>query len=80
MAAKQNLYVVGFDIDVMKAIAAKTGIEVRFIPTPFEGFVNFPAQGERDLLISAITIIDERKQAVDFSESYFDASKLIAVP
>lgn len=75
----ENKEVVGFDIDVMKAIAAKTGIEVKFVPTPFEGFFNFLAQGDRDLLISAITITDERKQTVDFSEPYFEASQLIAV-
>ncbi|MFC5476106.1 basic amino acid ABC transporter substrate-binding protein [Paraherbaspirillum soli] len=72
--------VVGFDIEVMQAIAKKTGIEVKFIPTPFEGFFNFLAQGDRDLLISAITITDERKQTVDFSTPYFEASQLIAVP
>jgi len=79
-AENEKKEVVGFDIDVMKAIAAKTGIEVKFIPTPFEGFFNFLAQGDRDLLISAITITDERKQTVDFSEPYFEASQLIAVP
>jgi len=53
---------------------------VKFIPTPFEGIFNFLAQGDRDLLISAITITDERKQTVDFSNPYFEASQLIAVP
>ena len=79
-AENEKKEVVGFDIDVMKAIADKTGIEVKFIPTPFEGFFNFLAQGDRDLLISAITITDERKQTVDFSTPYFEASQLIAVP
>jgi len=72
--------VVGFDIEVMKALADKIGIDVKFVPTPFEGIFNFLAQGDRDLLISAITITDERKQTVDFSDPYFEASQLIAVP
>ncbi|SFD33426.1 basic amino acid ABC transporter substrate-binding protein [Collimonas sp. OK412] len=79
-AENEKKEVVGFDIDLMKAIAAKIGIEVKFIPTPFEGIFNFLAQGDRDLLISAITITDERKQTVDFSDPYFEASQLIAVP
>ncbi|WP_050476329.1 basic amino acid ABC transporter substrate-binding protein [Herbaspirillum rhizosphaerae] len=78
-AENEQKNVVGFDIDVMKALAQKIGIEVKFVPTPFEGFFNFLAQGDRDLLISAITITDERKQTVDFSEPYFEASQLIAV-
>ena len=36
-------------------------------------------QGDRDLLVSSITITDERKQSMDFSAPYFDAHQLIAV-
>lgn len=71
--------IVGFDIDVVKAVAAKAGIEVKFVNTPWEGIFNTLAQGDRDLLVSAITITDERKQTMDFSAPYFDAKQLIAV-
>ncbi|SFB67108.1 amino acid ABC transporter substrate-binding protein, PAAT family [Polaromonas sp. OV174] len=71
--------IVGFDIEVVKAIAQKAGMEVKFINTPWEGIFNSVAQGDRDLLVSAITITDERKQTLDFSEPYFDAQQLIAV-
>lgn len=71
--------IVGFDIDVVKAVAAKAGIEVKFVNTPWEGIFNNLAQGDRDLLVSAITITDERKQTMDFSNPYFDAQQLIAV-
>jgi polar amino acid transport system substrate-binding protein len=71
--------IVGFDIDVVKAAAQKAGIEVKFLNTPWEGIFNSVAQGDRDLLVSAITITDERKQTLDFSTPYFDAQQLIAV-
>ena len=71
--------VVGFDIDVMKAVAKNAGFEVKFINTPWEGIFNSVAQGDRDLLISAITITPERQQTLDFSAPYFDAKQLIAV-
>ncbi len=71
--------IVGFDIDVVKAIAAKAGIEVKFVNTPWEGIFNALNQGDRDLLVSAVTITDERKQTMDFSDPYFDAQQLIAV-
>jgi polar amino acid transport system substrate-binding protein len=71
--------IVGFDIDVVKAIAAKAGIEVKFVNTPWEGIFNALAQGDRDMIVSAVTITDERKQTMDFSEPYFDARQLIAV-
>jgi len=71
--------IVGFDVDVVKAVAQKAGIEVKFVNTPWEGIFNSVAQGDRDLLVSAITITNERKQTLDFSEPYFDAQQLIAV-
>ncbi|WP_309682815.1 basic amino acid ABC transporter substrate-binding protein [Polaromonas sp.] len=71
--------IVGFDIDVVKAVAQKAGIEVKFVNTPWEGIFNSLGQGDRDFLVSSITITDERKQTMDFSAPYFDAQQLIAV-
>ena len=71
--------IVGFDIEVVSAIAAKAGFEVKFVNTPWEGIFNTLNQGDRDLLVSAITITDERKQSMDFSDPYFNAQQLIAV-
>ena len=71
--------IVGFDIDVVKAAAAKAGIEVKFVNTPWEGIFNALGQGDRDMVVSAVTITDERKQTMDFSTPYFDAQQLIAV-
>jgi polar amino acid transport system substrate-binding protein len=71
--------IVGFDIDVVTAIAAKAGIQVKFVNTPWEGIFNALGQGDRDAVVSAVTITDERKQTMDFSDPYFDAVQLIAV-
>ena len=71
--------IVGFDIEVVKAIAAKAGFEVKFVNTPWEGIFNALDQGDRDLLVSAITITGERRQTMDFSKPYFEARQLIAV-
>ena len=72
--------IVGFDIDIVNAVAKQAGIEVKFVNTPWEGIFNALNQGDRDLLVSSITITDERKQTMDFSDPYFDANQLIAVP
>jgi polar amino acid transport system substrate-binding protein len=71
--------IVGFDIDVVKAVAAKAGIQVRFVNTPWEGIFNALNQGDRDLLVSAVTITTERRESMDFSAPYFDARQLIAL-
>ena len=71
--------IVGFDIEVVQAVAAKAGIEIKLVNTPWEGIFNALGQGDRDLVISAVTITPERRQTMDFSEPYFDAQQLIAV-
>ncbi len=71
--------IVGFTIDVVNAAAAKAGIQVKFVNTPWEGIFNALAQGDRDMIASSVTITDERKQTMDFSNPYFDAVQLIAV-
>ena len=71
--------IVGFSVDLLTAVAEKGGFQVKFVNTPWEGIFNALGQGDRDLLISSITITDERKQTMDFSDPYFDAIQLIAV-
>lgn len=71
--------IVGFDIDLIKAIAEKEAIKIKVINTPWEGIFKTLEQGDRDLLISCITITDQRKLAMDFSDPYFEAKQLIAV-
>lgn len=72
--------IVGFEIDLMRAVAERAGLQVKFVATPWEGMFNALAQGDRDALMHAITITEERKPTMDFSAPYFDASQLIAVP
>jgi polar amino acid transport system substrate-binding protein len=71
--------IVGFDIEVVQAVAKKAGIEVKFVNTPWEGIFNALGQGDRDMVVSAVTITEERKATMDFSDPYFDAQQLIAV-
>lgn len=71
--------IVGFDVDVVKAVAAKAGMELKFVNTPWEGIFKTLDTGERDLVVSAVTITDERKLTMEFSAPYFNANQLIAV-
>jgi polar amino acid transport system substrate-binding protein len=71
--------IVGFSVDLLNAVADKGGFQVKYVNTPWEGIFKTLEQGDRDLLISSITITDERRQSMDFSAPYFDAYQLIAV-
>ena len=70
----------GFDIDIIKAIAKAEGFDIKLVNTPWEGIFATLNTGDRDIIISGITITDKRKQMVDFSAPYFPAEQSIVVP
>ena len=71
--------IVGFDIDIVNAIAKQQGMKLRIVNTPFTSIFASLNNGDVDFVISGVTINEKRKQSFDFSEPYFDARQLIAV-
>ena len=69
----------GFDIDLMNAVAREMGARARFVNSSFDGI--FPAlqNGTFDAVISSVTITDERKATMLFTDPYYDSGQLIAV-
>ncbi|MDA8447531.1 basic amino acid ABC transporter substrate-binding protein [Paracidovorax valerianellae] len=72
--------IVGFDIDIINAIAKKQSLKIKVVNTPWSGIFVALNNGDVDLVISGVTINDKRRQSYDFSEPYFAAQQLIAVP
>lgn len=70
---------VGFDIDLMEALAEDAGFEIEWINAPFDGIFSALEAGDFDAVISAATITEERLEQVDFSDPYFVASQSISV-
>lgn len=77
---KQAGEIVGFDIDLMNAIAAEAGWQIRYEETrDWGGIFQDLANGRFDIVISAATITPERENVVAFSEPYFNAGLALAV-
>lgn len=72
--------IVGFDVDVITAIAQKAGLKLRVINTPWTGIFASLNNGDIDLIVSGVTINDKRKQSYSFTAPYFEARQLMAVP
>ena len=72
---------VGFDVDVINAVAEKMGLTASYLPNQkFDTLVPIIKQGGKaDVSIAAITITDERMESVDFSEPYLDSNQAIVV-
>lgn len=79
---EQDGEVVGLDIDIVSEVAADLDLDLVTISTPFEGIQSGAAlsAGQCDIVASGITITDERKLNIDFSEPYFDADQGLLVP
>ena len=74
--------VVGFDVDLIDLVAKKLGVTQEIVDTPFEGIKSGADlnSGKCDVAAAGMTITDARKQVLDFSDPYFDATQALAVP
>lgn len=79
MEYMENEKVVGFSHDVLDAAAKSQNVKLEFVNTPFKGLFANVDKGDSDIGLASITINDERKQQLDFSEPYFEATQMIVV-
>jgi polar amino acid transport system substrate-binding protein len=70
----------GFDIALGEAIAKELGLKVDYIDTDFAGIILSLNSGKFDIAMSAMTITEERKKSINFSDPYFDTGLSLAVP
>ena len=69
----------GFDVDLMDAMAREGNFKVRYKNQPWDGIFATLKGGENDILISGITITDERRQTMAFSRPYFEVKQVVLV-
>jgi polar amino acid transport system substrate-binding protein len=69
----------GLDIDLAEALAAELGVEIEFLNTGFDGIIPALDVEDFDVLISAMTITDERSEVIDFVP-YITVGTGIVVP
>lgn len=69
---------VGFDVSLAQAIADKLGVELVTSEMAFDSLIPAVQAGTVDIAAS-ITPTEERKQAVDFSDNYYDTTNVFVV-
>ena len=67
----------GFEVDLMKKVAEKLGLECEYLPAmKFDSIIPLIKQGGKaDVGVSNFTITDERKQEIDFTDPYVDSNQ-----
>jgi glutamate transport system substrate-binding protein len=69
----------GFDVDLGRAVAEKLGVEPNFVEAISDNRIPFLQDGTVDLILSTMTINQERDMEIDFSEPYYIARGRILV-
>ena len=70
----------GFDIDLITEICKVNGWQPEIIVTPFSGIIPGLQNNVYDVVLSAMTITNERAEVINFSEPYYLAGQIVAVP
>jgi polar amino acid transport system substrate-binding protein len=71
--------IVGFDIDLMNAVAKSAGIEVTIKTVAWDGIFAGLANGDYDAVVSSVTITEERQKNYDFTKPYINAGQITVV-
>ncbi len=69
--------IVGFDVDVVNAVCAKINCKAEFVTTGWDGIFAALDQGNFDFVASGVSITDERKKAMDFTDPYIVNSQAV---
>lgn len=72
--------IVGIDAEIAQAIAGKLGVELEIKDMEFDSLLTAVAGGSIDFVMAGLTVTEERKQQVNFSETYATGVQVIIVP
>ena len=70
---------IGFDVDIAKAVATKMGLKADVKSTPWSGIIAAVVAGKFDVCICSMSITEERKKAVDFTGAYYRSGNSVFV-
>jgi hypothetical protein len=71
--------VVGIDVDIAKAVAEELGMELKIEDMAFDSVIPAVSSGKADIALAGLTVTDERKENLNFTDTYAKATQVIIV-
>lgn len=75
----ENQEIVGIDPDIAQAVCDVLGYELKIEDMEFDSIVNAVVSGKADFGAAGMTVTEERKLSVDFTDTYATASQVVIV-
>lgn len=72
-------YAAGYDVEIAKKIADGLGMELEVVKTDWDGLVPSLQSGAIDLVIAGMSPMPERKEVIDFTDTYYESNYIIVV-
>lgn len=72
--------IVGFDIEIAKALAASIGVPLEIKDLDFEAIIPSISSGQADIGIAGLSTTPERLEAVNMTDAYFQNQQVVLVP
>jgi polar amino acid transport system substrate-binding protein len=70
----------GWEIDLAQAVCEAASMKCEFVPTAWDGIIPALQEGKLDFIFASMTINEDRKQQVDFTNFYYDSTSIIIGP
>lgn len=71
--------IVGFDVDIANEIAENLGVELEITEMDFGMLIAALQTGKIDMIVSGMSPNDERRENVDFSDIYYEATQSVLI-
>lgn len=70
----------GWEVEIAEAICEEAKYECEFVPIPWDGLIPALNSKKIDAIMNSMSINEERKKSIDFSEKYYNISAAVAGP
>jgi polar amino acid transport system substrate-binding protein len=70
----------GWEVEIVNAICEEAKLDCVLTPIPWDGLIPALTAGKIDAIMNSMSITDERKQTIDFSDKYYNTPASIAGP